>query len=160
MSDFPQGPDWWKAVNGNWYPPPKTESGEPPDYMDPAEKRAEERAAEERRTARGCWTGIAITLAVIVIWAFYASVDGGDSPEAQRVGAVTACEDFIEDRLRAPGSAKHPRNTGQSSKAGNVFTVNSWVDSDNSFGASLRTTYRCVIRLDGDTWKLQSLVID
>lgn len=157
MSDFPQGADWWKATNGRWYPPPATGDRSPPQEFETAAVDA----GQAKKAA--LWAG-GIVAALILIGALMAGGGEKDSPrssasraEQDRFAAVIACQDFMEGRLRAPATAEHPRNTGQATRSGSEFTVRSYVDSENGFGAMLRTNYTCVIRLSGDTWRLVSL---
>jgi hypothetical protein len=82
------------------------------------------------------------------------AVFGGD--RASSTGdAVVACEGFVKDRLKAPSSAKFSGEDAQQS--GSVYTVTGAVDSQNSFGALLRSSYTCVVEDSGSQWKLQSL---
>lgn len=74
--------------------------------------------------------------------------------------AITACERFISPRLKAPASAKYSgwfdtvTQTNPSNRTTQVFA---YVDSQNAFGAMLRTHYVCTIMPVGSEWKLISL---
>ena len=59
-----------------------------------------------------------------------------------------ACQTFVKDQLKAPSTAVFPampergiRDTTNQ----NIFQVNSYVDSQNSFGAMIRTDYVCIV---------------
>lgn len=78
--------------------------------------------------------------------------------------AAKMCEDFVKDRLKTPGAAKFPdpydlRDKGFLTSVGeNRFTVKSWVDSQNSYGALLRTRFTCSVRYIGkNRWELEDL---
>lgn len=109
----------------------------------------------EQRVGRGCGIGCLGVLALFlafVVWA-YATDDGssdGDSPELQQIGAENACEDWVRDQLKAPATAKF---SGTTSTGSGPWTVTGSVDAENSFGANLRNTWTCEVRLDGDTFR-------
>jgi hypothetical protein len=72
--------------------------------------------------------------------------------------AFVACKDFVRDRLKSPSSAEFGSiNDATISDNGAEWTVSGPVDAENSFGASLRMNYVCVIEADGDSWVLKSL---
>ena len=62
-------------------------------------------------------------------------------------GVRTECQTAVTPRLKAPGSAKFPglldEDGAPYSMDGCVTIYNSWVDSQNSFGANLRQEYTC-----------------
>lgn len=69
---------------------------------------------------------------------------------------------FVKTRLASPGSADFPsyftRGDSHVSKNGTTYTVNSYVDSQNGFGAMLRTNFSGQIKqTDKLTWQLISL---
>ena len=88
-----------------------------------------------------------------------------EAPEPGDIfGAWVACRQFVEQRLRAPATAKFPTFTGQgsSSDGANLFTVRSYVDSQNAFGANLRTDFECVVKWtakDRGTWILERIAL-
>jgi hypothetical protein len=64
--------------------------------------------------------------------------------------AVIQCQNFVKDRLKSPGSAEFPFLEHTIKDLGNqTFEVVSYVDSQNSFGALLRTYYTCRIQYVG-----------
>jgi hypothetical protein len=80
----------------------------------------------------------------------------GNPPDSDNgVGAERVCRDFVKDRLKSPSSAKFSGLAHDNSGTGFVVTGN--VDSQNSFGAMVRNSFTCDVRLDGDTWRLTSL---
>jgi len=84
-----------------------------------------------------------------VIPAACASGASDDTPSKYEVQAV--CEEWVKKQLKAPGTAKfsdHATSGGPIS-----WTVTGSVDAENSFGALLRSSWTCDIRLDGDTWR-------
>lgn len=62
-----------------------------------------------------------------------------------------ACQDWVRDRLKAPGTAKFVRG---STETGRMTDTTRWVsrgavDAENSFGATLRNRYECVALVTG-----------
>lgn len=77
---------------------------------------------------------------------------GSDDPG---VGAERACQDFVKGRLKSPASADFSKVNHTSS--GSSTTVAGAVDSQNSFGANIRSNFTCKLHDEGDTWRLVSL---
>lgn len=77
-------------------------------------------------------------------------------------GAFMAARPFVERKLVSPGSAEFASYQDKASSTtqvgGSTWRVRSWVDSQNGFGALIRTNYTCTLRCKGDgTWALESL---
>ena len=66
--------------------------------------------------------------------------------------------DFVKQRLKNPSSAKFGRFTPKKSQSGSWISK-SYVDSQNSFGATIRTNFNCEIKYNTQTksWELLSL---
>lgn len=162
MSDFPREPNWIKGADGLWHPPdePNLEHAGP----------QEPTAAAPSPSWKGWLGGIALVLALAYgCGALLTSGDDNGSGRDREVSELTAfnvCKDFVRDRLKSPGSAtfrNYFEDDGEVrvTRSGNTFTVRSSVDAENSFGASLRSNFECVVRnTTGDTYRLVSLDID
>lgn len=81
--------------------------------------------------------------------------------------AYKMAKDFVKDRLLTPGVAQWPEASKTNvqrdvqSLSDQRYEVNSWVDSQNSFGALLRKKYRCVVKqVSADEWTLESFRMD
>ncbi len=79
--------------------------------------------------------------------------------------AWNIAQDFVKDRLASPGSAKWPsfweRDEHVTALGDKRYRVRSWVDSQNGFGALIRTQYTAVVVDAGfDKWELEALDID
>jgi len=64
--------------------------------------------------------------------------------------AYSYAEKFVKEKLKSPSSAQFPemreyRDHVQTIESGEKFRINSWVESQNSFGAMLRTPFSCDI---------------
>lgn len=83
---------------------------------------------------------------------------GGGSDTADQVGAYRSCERAVEASLKAPATADFSGYSGSTITAdGEVYSVSGYVDSENSFGANVRSTWDCQVRSTGDNWDLVDL---
>ena len=77
--------------------------------------------------------------------------------------AYIMTEDFVKQKLKSPGSAKFPsvwdgKVDHVSYLGGQKYRINSYVDSQNSFGALMRTHFTAEIQqISEDRWRLISL---
>jgi hypothetical protein len=96
---------------------------------------------------------------LLTVLALYgcAQLVGGGGPD--RVEAFTVCQQFVEQRLKSPASADFPPPSEATiSNSGDTWTIDGYVDAANSFGASLRSNFTCVVEhTGGDQWALVSL---
>jgi hypothetical protein len=76
-------------------------------------------------------------------------------------GAFYYTKEYVKLRLKAPSTAQFPdseRDNTSIHREGQVYTVVSWVDSQNLFGAMLRTVYACRIeQVREGVWQLREL---
>ncbi|HEY9475058.1 MAG TPA: hypothetical protein VIS06_14550 [Mycobacteriales bacterium] len=79
----------------------------------------------------------------------------GPSQASTDHDARRVCEGFVSDRLKSPGSAEFSDETV--SHVVDDYTVTGSVDSENLLGATVRNTFTCAVRSDGDQWRLTSL---
>lgn len=86
---------------------------------------------------------------------------GGPRPDKEDgTMAEVMCEEFVKDQLKAPATAEFShqqhRETGEQR-----WDVTGTVDSENSFGALIRGSYRCDIRYLGkDQWRAKHVEVD
>lgn len=148
-----------QTVRPSWITVPASKRGSSCTRSNPSSNNPSSRA---RRRA----TPLLGLLALVVIAGLCAVggviVFGGDDKPVdvvvtdQSTNAEVMCEQFINKQLKAPATAKYPKP--ETSKDGATYTVKGGVDSENSFGALVRTPYTCVIRADGDDkWTLVNL---
>ncbi len=76
--------------------------------------------------------------------------DIGDEYEAWDV-----CQQNVDKRLKAPATAGYPmRSEFDIIRAGETYRMRAWVDSENSFGAQIRTYFTCeVTHTTGDYYE-------
>lgn len=86
------------------------------------------------------------------------------APAAEVANPRTAwriCQDKVRDGLKAPSSADFPAyDEAAVGHSRQQWTVRSYVDADNSFGAKLRTRYTCTLHFDGALWSVESLDVN
>jgi hypothetical protein len=67
---------------------------------------------------------------------------------------VVSSQQFVRDRLKAPSTAEFPIAMDDDDQYRKIndstFKVESYVDSENGFGAKIRTNYSCMITLRED----------
>ncbi|MGJ9402425.1 hypothetical protein [Arthrobacter sp. KK5.5] len=118
-------------------------SGEPPPEGAPP---AEDSAVSTVRTVLG------LALAGMVVFVGFMVFGGSSAPAEPRLNdraAVRACETAIKERLVAPSGATYdsePRLSGED------IIVGTTVDSQNGFGATLRSEWLCRTVGAGDDW--------
>lgn len=126
---------------------------------DPAGSKAaggKQSATHTARAVLGC-----LGLVVLIILAgtlFQSSPSHGGAPD--KVTIYTMAQQLVERQLRAPRTAKFPWSSDAyevSNLGDNRYRVSSWVDSENAFGAMIRTYFVIEIRQQGDTWSLLSI---
>ncbi|HZQ33744.1 MAG TPA: hypothetical protein VFB19_18680 [Mycobacterium sp.] len=89
----------------------------------------------------------------------------GESVDQQRYDAFVACQHFVNERLKAPSTASYrdwfgDQKPAVSGSGRGPYTVVSTVDSQNSFGAQLRSDFLCVVTRDAsDTWHSRRVVV-
>lgn len=94
--------------------------------------------------------GVALIAYVVVVIAAALSGTGsptGDSADNGDVfGAIAVCEDFVSNGLTSPGSAEfQSADDANVSTSGDRYTYRAYVDSQNGFGALLRTEFECEV---------------
>jgi hypothetical protein len=75
--------------------------------------------------------------------------------------AYRACERAVESTLKAPATADFSGALGSdiTERGGGLFDVVGHVDSENGFGANVRTNFSCTVRNTGDNWELVDLSV-
>jgi hypothetical protein len=68
-----------------------------------------------------------------------------------KITALTAAQECVKERLKSPSSADFPWGSDCVTKiSDNTYVINSYVDSQNGFGAMLRTNFTCQVTLNGN----------
>lgn len=88
--------------------------------------------------------GKCLALAVAALALALTGCTSGPDPEVHSKLAERACERAIESKLKSPSSASYVDVVTELEPNGQ-YTVLGEVDADNSFGASLRSRFGCVV---------------
>lgn len=113
----------------------------------------------------GCG-GLALWLiaALFVMVIVFGAISGGQkSKEPTKSTAFYMCQEFVSRQLKAPKTADFASmsDSNVSGIGNDTYSVVSYVDSQNSFGAMIRTSYRCKVKYEGDEkWRLVDLTTD
>jgi len=110
----------------------------------------------QKQTTTGTFVRAGVVLFVFlsaVAWIGLTLLSGGagnERPEVTSAAAERACEDWARAELKAPSTAQF-RNV--ESVGDGPWAVTGAVDAENSYGATVRSTWSCNIRLVGDTFR-------
>lgn len=120
------------------------------------------------------WNGLLMILGILAIYfgaKWLLTPDPRTAEEktidqyCEPVSAFFASHSFVKDRLKAPATAKFASNRDSQSGAKKVtqctFLVYGLVDSENSFGANVRSRYSMKLELNPKTeiWTASEIVI-
>jgi hypothetical protein len=108
------------------------------------------------------------SLLTVIIFIFFAfgsgNSDGSSSSQHSKIVAYNYAEDFIEERLKSPSTAKFPgtfqKNKHSTSLGGGKYRISSWVDSKNVFGAMIRSRWSCKITFVDGNVKVENIIIE
>lgn len=117
--------------------------------------------AAAAKAGAGCGIGCVSLVVIVALVALFSSLFGGDDEDdgGGEYGARDVCEQFVEARLKAPSTADFSDTSA--TEAGGTWTVTGAVDSENGFGAMLRSTYVCkVTHTGGDDWSLVDITLN
>lgn len=139
MSDQSQGPGWWLASDGKWYPP------QPPQFVQPA-----------KQGPNGCAVAAAVVsalvivgmiVAVVLVEQFGDEIDDATSVAGRDNGVEITLSEFdrievgmslaeVERIVGGEGALMSSAGSGESSAA-----IYSW-DGSGSFGANAHVTFQ------------------
>ena len=108
-----------------------------------------------------------VVLAIIIGAAWlYSEVNKSKDPNAcgSKTMAFVISQEFVKKHLKAPATASFPWGTNSDGvsvveRGRCEYTVNAYVDAENSFGAKLRTQYRADVTYmpEGNSWQLNDI---
>lgn len=117
----------------------------------------------QQQASIGC--GVTIGVILFLIVTLFIVFDSGDTPQSEKnleIGAWVYAKDAVKNQLVSPSTAKFPAyfpgNVIQSSN--DLFTVTSYVDSQNRLGATVRSFWSVeLIYLGEDVWSVLTVNI-
>lgn len=101
------------------------------------------------------WAIVIVIAVVGIVGICVARVNTKHEPteaENQRDAQRVCEEQFVPARLKAPATAKFTAVTV--THAGGAYRVTGSVDSQNGFGALVRSSFSCTVHTSGDQWVL------
>ena len=108
------------------------------------------------------WILGAIVALIFIIGQF--SDDDYETGDSDSILAYNYAQDFIKEQLKSPSTAKFP---GTFEKKDHVrplgngqYQINSWVDSQNGFGAMIRSRWSCKIIFKNDQVQAENIRIE
>lgn len=101
---------------------------------------------------------------VIFGWRLLSKADDAAAKNSECGSATMAfvmSQKFVLRELKAPASAKFPSSAVVTPIGGCAYSVAAWVDSQNGFGAIVRSDYHVIMEssADGRSWSARSLAI-
>lgn len=115
--------------------------------------RKDETNANEPGKRTGVLTRIVIVVAIVgALFYFF-----GYGNNANEDMARAQCELYVEEFLKAPSTATHSYDPVITEITDTSWAIKSFTDSENSFGAEVRTNWICDASYDedADLWHLQ-----
>lgn len=110
-------------------------------------------------TKQGC---LGLVVIAVILTIGFAICGDSDSTNKSDGMAYVMCQSFVEDRLKAPASAGFANKSEATiTETGeDQWRIRAHVDSQNSFGANVRTPFVCEIKYVGDDkWQLVDLTL-
>jgi len=96
----------------------------------------------------GC---LSLIVGVLLVGGLLSMCGGGSgSGGADADGATQACHGWVTDELKAPSTADF---TGDDVSGNGPWTISGSVDAENSFGAKIRSSWTCEVRLESGYYK-------
>jgi hypothetical protein len=122
---------------------------------------------KEKSIAVGCTFLLIIFIAIYIIWPSSSDPEKKDykTELSKTVDAWILVENHVKKSLKSPGSAKFPFAASKdcvTKESDSTYFINCYVDSQNSFGALIRTYFQARVEFnsDGDYWMTEFNVID
>jgi hypothetical protein len=119
------------------------------------EKTPEEKKKENKNAAIGC--SFIIIIITLIVWAFYPKGDKALSIEAYSTAKV-----YVAEKLKSPATAKFPDYSKNFVKiiGKDSIRINAYVDSQNGFGAIVRSKFFIEMHKKGDDWYCDFFTIE
>lgn len=105
MSDTQQGPGWWQATNGKWYPPESRQPPPPPANLPPTAFTAAQPIPVVVKNGHGClWAVLAVVAIGIISLVVFAFAAGDAVDQAQEDLATEHTREARDVRLTDCGT--------------------------------------------------------
>lgn len=120
---------------------------------------------DNKKAGKGCMV-MFIAFAIIVGVIYMMSSDSDDSSSSSDYDtntflAYNYATEFVKKQLKSPSTAEFASTFEQADHTTHLgnqrYKISSWVDSQNSFGATIRTEFSCIIAFEGDEVRCENL---
>lgn len=122
------------------------------------------------RPTKGARTSKGTLFVLLILLLFMAvSVSETEGPADNEVDgsrAYVIAQNYVERALKSPSTAEFPSRYGAEDIGDGVWEVFSYVDSQNAFGAQLRSNWRVTMKHNGgnwthgSSWELQKMIVN
>jgi len=120
------------------------------------------------KKVNGCLSVLIIAVVLISVMFFLGIFSDGSSTDnstsTNKFLAYDYAEQFVKKELKSPSTADFPgfseKKEHISDMGGGRYKISSWVDSQNSFGAQIRTSFSCIIIFDGENVRCEQLHLE
>ncbi len=127
-----------------------------------SEKEQLKKLAELQKQPKNRWLGYIVIIIIIIVFIKLCN-DNSQVPwqdENNSLGAYVMAEKWVKERLVSPSTAEFPNGVDKfvSRGDGQVYFIDSYVDSQNRMGGMMRTYFHAEIeQIEKDRWKLIKL---
>lgn len=115
----------------------------------PRQRTQREQAEQEPQAIRPFFKILLSIIGLCVVAVMFSGNRKTSGAKLDEWGAQVSCEDAVSNMLKAPATAKFD-NWVRNANGDGSFTVTGTVDSQNSFGAMLRSQFSCKVRDKGN----------
>lgn len=126
---------------------------------------AHQHPTQRPNAAQRLWLRLAVWQRILVVAVLLAAVFGVTWLASQRGGGASEaeqeCQARVELRLKAPSTAEFSASSARElGKTGDRWEVTGIVDAENSFGGTVRMTYKCDLTYDEDAQAWDAALVD
>lgn len=107
------------------------------------------------------WVAI-VGCVLIALWFFLSTLDSSTNIREHGTwdNAAASCKFFVRERLVSPTSADFAFAKPVLNSVSGVWLMTSYVDSQNKFGALVRTRFTCEVKKNGSSWEAVKIILD
>ena len=110
----------------------------------------------------GCTAGILAAVGAVILYSVVAMQQDSGVSGNDEIAAWTMCELAVKDKLKSPSSASFPwagaKDFTESLGEGR-YRVRAYVDSQNTFGAMVRSQFVCEVEHSGGEYRVTRLEV-
>ena|SRR5690554_5252414 len=132
--------------------------------MDKQYNQMENQQKDPKQIAKGC--GVLTVVALVMFITVKACFSGDSKPQVKekdlKMHALSLSHFCVKEKLKSPASAQFPPSIEHVKIINDsLFEINSYVDAQNAFGASIRTKYKCIVSTtdNGDSFICNEVIL-